>query len=39
MCIDYRAYNKKTIRNQVQLPRIDEVWDQIRGSKYLSLID
>ncbi len=31
MCIDYRALNKQTIRNQVPLPRIDEVWDQLGG--------
>eukprot|EP00171_Calliarthron_tuberculosum_P023624 IDg23624t1 len=39
MCIDYRALNKKTIKNQVPLPRIDEVWDQIGGAKYFSTID
>ncbi len=39
MCIDYRALNKQTIRNQVPLPRIDEVWDQICGAKYFSTID
>lgn len=39
MCIDYRALNKKTIKNQVPLPRIDEVWDQVGGAKYFSCID
>eukprot|EP00171_Calliarthron_tuberculosum_P000963 IDg963t1 len=39
MCIDYRALNKQTIRNQVPLPRIDEVWDQLSGAKYFSSID
>ncbi len=39
MCIDYRALNKQTIRNQVPLPRIDEVWDQLSGAKYFSTID
>ena len=39
MCIDYRALNKQTIKNQVPLPRIDEVWDQVGGSKYFSTID
>ncbi len=34
MCIDYRALNKLTIRNQVPLPRIDEVWDQLSGARY-----
>ncbi len=39
MCIDYRALNKLTIRNQVHLPRIDEVWDQLSGARYYSTID
>ncbi len=39
MCIDYRALNKQTIRNQVPLPRIDEVWDQLSGARYFSSID
>ena len=39
MCIDYRALNKQTIKNSVPLPRIDEVWDQLGGSKYFSAID
>jgi hypothetical protein len=39
MRIDYRALNKATIRNKYPLPRIDEVWDQIGGSKYFSSLD
>jgi Reverse transcriptase (RNA-dependent DNA polymerase) len=39
MRIDYRALNKATIRNNYPLPRIDEVWDQIGGSKYFSSLD
>ena len=39
MCIDYRALKKQTIKNQVPLPRIDEVWDQVGGAKYFSIID
>jgi hypothetical protein len=39
MCIEYRALNKETIRNNYTLPRIDEVWDQIGGSKYFSTLD
>ncbi len=38
MCIDYRALNKQTIRNQVPLPRIDEVWDQLSGKKVTFLL-
>jgi hypothetical protein len=36
MCVDYRALNKATIRNNYQLPGIDEVWDQIGGSHFFS---
>jgi hypothetical protein len=39
MCIDYRALKKASIRNNYPLPRIDEVWDQIGGSKYFSSLD
>jgi hypothetical protein len=39
MCIGYRALNKANINNNYPLPRIDEVWDQLGGSKYFSAID
>ena len=30
MCIDYRELNKVTIRNRYPLPRIDDLFDQVR---------
>ncbi|CDF39331.1 unnamed protein product [Chondrus crispus] len=39
MFIDYRALNKKNDKNQVPLPRIDEVWDQVGKAKYFSTLD
>jgi hypothetical protein len=39
MCIDYKALNKKTIKNQYPIPRIDELMDELRGEKFLSKID
>ena len=39
MCFDYRALNKQTIKNQVPLPTIADVWDQIGGSKQFSTMD
>ncbi|KAI3739445.1 hypothetical protein L2E82_29849 [Cichorium intybus] len=39
MCIDYRELNKITIKNRYPLPRIDDLFDQLQGSKYYSKID
>ncbi|GJY22475.1 reverse transcriptase domain-containing protein [Tanacetum coccineum] len=39
MCIDYRELNKLTIKNHYLLPRIDDLVDQLQGSKFFSKID
>ena len=39
MCIDYRQLNKFTIKNKYPLPRIDDLFDQLQGSSFLSKID
>ena len=39
LCIDYRELNKITIKNRYPLPRIDDLFDQLRGAKYFSKID
>ena len=39
MCIDYRQLNRATISNQYPLPRIDELFDQLQGSRVYSKID
>ena len=32
MCIDYRQLNKLTIKNRYPLPKIDDLFDQVRGA-------
>ncbi|GJT86401.1 putative reverse transcriptase domain-containing protein [Tanacetum coccineum] len=39
MCIDYRKLNKLTVKNQYPLPRIDDLFDQLQGSRVYSKID
>jgi hypothetical protein len=39
MCIDYRALNEVTIKNKYPLPRIEDLFDQLRGANVLSKID
>ena len=38
-CIDYRQLNRVTIKNQYPLPRIDYLFDQLRGARVYSKID
>nr|GEW01077.1 putative reverse transcriptase domain-containing protein [Tanacetum cinerariifolium] len=39
MCIDYQELNKLTVKNRYPLPRIDDMFDQLQGSRYFSKID
>ena len=39
LCIDYRKLNKVTVKNKYPLPRIDDLFDQLRGAKVFSKID
>ena len=39
LCIDYRQLNKMTIKNRYPLPRIDDLFDQVRGAAVFSKID
>ena len=39
MCIDYRQLNKVIINNKYPLPHIDDLFDQLLGANYFSMID
>ena len=39
LCVDYRQLNKMTMKNKYSLPRIDELFDQLKGASVFSKID
>jgi len=39
MCVDYRSLNEVTIKNKYPLPRIDDLYDRLRGACVFSKID
>jgi hypothetical protein len=39
MCIDYRELNKVTIKNRYPLLRIDDLLDQLQGTRVFSKVD
>ncbi|HVX00319.1 MAG TPA: reverse transcriptase domain-containing protein, partial [Candidatus Babeliaceae bacterium] len=39
MCIDYRGLNAITVKNRYPLPRVDELFDRLKGAQYFSKLD
>jgi hypothetical protein len=39
MCADYRSLNEVTIKNKYPLPRIEDMFDQMKGVSIFSKID
>lgn len=39
LCVDYRALNKLTVRDNYPLPLIDDCIDYLEGKKFFSVLD
>ena len=39
LCIDFRQFNKVTVKNKYHFPRIDDLFDQLKNEKIFSKID
>jgi hypothetical protein len=39
MCVDYRSLNEVTIKNKYPLPRIEDLFDQLKGASVFTKID
>jgi hypothetical protein len=39
MCVDYRSLNEVTVKNKYSLPRIDDLFDQLKGACVFLKID
>ena len=39
LCVDYRQLNKLTVKNKYSLPKIDDLFDQLKGASIFSKID
>ena len=39
LCVDYRQLNKMTMKNKYPLPKIDDLFDQLKGVSFFSKID
>ena len=39
LCVDYRQLNKMTVKNKYLLPKIDDLFDQLKGPVVFSKIE
>nr|ATA66765.1 Pol [Haliotis discus hannai] len=39
MCIDFRSLNRRTVKDAYALPRIEDIFDRLAGSKFFTVLD
>ena len=39
LCVDYRKLNKMAVKNKYPLPRIDDLFDKLKGASGFTKID
>jgi hypothetical protein len=39
MCVDYRSHNNVTVKNKCPLPRIEDLFNRMRGARVFSNIE
>ena len=39
LCVDYRQLNKMVVKHKYPFPRIDDLFDQLKGASVFSKID
>jgi hypothetical protein len=39
MCVDYRSLNEVTIKNKYPIPKIEDLFDQMKGASIFSKIN
>ena len=39
LCVDYRQLNKMIVKNKYPLPKIDDLFDQLKGASVFLKID
>ena len=39
LCVDYIRFNKVTVKNKYPLPRMKDLFNQLKGSRYFSKIN
>ena len=39
LCVNYRQLNKMTVKNKYPLPKIDDLFDQLKGESVFTKID